>query len=346
MPAKADLWFIRLPDGRVLRARSTNVLRRHLKSGRIPWDSRIRHSTQEPWQRLDNADEFTDLLPKNGDAPTMELPPTTTMPRRSTVRAVLDELLTACDSSLQGTKLIAAGCTGLGIGIAFMVADAIARLLPDGTWLVFAGAGFVSVILFSACSSILTQMTALELSRFRRARFSEVRSGLLGAIVRLTVALGLSSGAIVGLMLALRWLAEDIALPDTALAALTAGRAIVEVGCWLLLGLVLLVLPPVLLIEEDSIIAGLRDWLTFVWRHLGRIYLYQAFAFALAAILALPLVASVLLTSFLTDSPYAFTMGCLLGGIAVTPVFAYLVVAQVFIYLNLRYEFLYSSRQR
>ena len=35
-----------------------------------------------------------------------------------------------------------------------------------------------------------------------------------------------------------------------------------------------------------------------------------------------------------------------LGGVALTPMIAYLMVANVFIYLNLRYEFFYSPRGR
>jgi hypothetical protein len=36
----------------------------------------------------------------------------------------------------------------------------------------------------------------------------------------------------------------------------------------------------------------------------------------------------------------------LLVGVALTPMLAYLLVAHVFIYLNLRYEFFYSARER
>ena len=35
-----------------------------------------------------------------------------------------------------------------------------------------------------------------------------------------------------------------------------------------------------------------------------------------------------------------------LTGLALTPLIAYLIVANVFIYLNLRYEFFYSARER
>ena len=52
MATSSDLWYIRLPDGRVLHARSTDAMRRYLKSGRIPWESRVRRSPDDTWQPL------------------------------------------------------------------------------------------------------------------------------------------------------------------------------------------------------------------------------------------------------------------------------------------------------
>lgn len=39
MDSDDDLWYIRLPDERFLRAHSTEALRRFLKTGKIPWES-------------------------------------------------------------------------------------------------------------------------------------------------------------------------------------------------------------------------------------------------------------------------------------------------------------------
>ena len=64
MASSAEHWYIRLPDARVLRARSTEALRHYLKSGRIPWDSRVRRTADDPWQTLDTVEEFVDLVPK------------------------------------------------------------------------------------------------------------------------------------------------------------------------------------------------------------------------------------------------------------------------------------------
>ena len=64
-----DAWFVRLPDGRVLKAASTLVLRQHLGTGRIPSDSRVRRSFDDEWIGLDWTEEFADLVQrKNGNA--------------------------------------------------------------------------------------------------------------------------------------------------------------------------------------------------------------------------------------------------------------------------------------
>jgi hypothetical protein len=78
------------------------------------------------------------------------------------------------------------------------------------------------------------------------------------------------------------------------------------------------------------------------------VYLYQALAFASAAALALPLLAPVLLAA---RNPLGLSAGeavpfLLLAAEALTPMLSYLLVAHVFIYLNLRYEFFYSARER
>src|ERR1700730_15202840 len=63
-----DVWYVRLPDGRVLRAASTLVLRQHLGTGSIPSDSRVRRSFDDEWIGLDWTEEFADLVQrKNGN---------------------------------------------------------------------------------------------------------------------------------------------------------------------------------------------------------------------------------------------------------------------------------------
>ncbi|MCI0349377.1 MAG: hypothetical protein L0Z53_08125, partial [Acidobacteriales bacterium] len=85
-------------------------------------------------------------------------------------------------------------------------------------------------------------------------------------------------------------------------------------------------------------------------KHLGRILLYEAMAVTLGAILVAPLLAPILLaalTPFGDNGLMTLTGTTTLSvfaGVALTPLLTYLFVANLHIYLNLRYEFLPSSR--
>ncbi|MBI3821183.1 MAG: hypothetical protein HY289_00715 [Planctomycetes bacterium] len=371
MASTTEIWYIRLPDGRVLRARGTDQLRRILKSGRIPWESRVRQSTDDPWQTLERTPDFADLVP--GENRTAEDAPAegaarTAKPRGGAelqtlgMRGLVEELFNAFESTLQGTKLNAAACVGLGIGVVLVIAGVLIPLLPtDWIWAGYVGAALVLLILFNICSSILTQMTALELSRFRPAHFHEVRAGIVGYTVRLTCAMALVGGVMLALILLFRWLPgwlhpADTAQPglamDTLLNLVNGTRLLLEVICWPILGYALLMMGPIYIVEDYSIGRGLREWVNMLRQHIGRIYLYQAIAFAFAAIMTLPLIVPVLLAfGFAGGNPQTLSLGemvpfYLLAGAALTPMLAYLLVAHVFIYLNLRYEFFYSARER
>src|SRR4051794_35433235 len=62
MTKPADSWYVRLPDGRVLRASSTRAVRHHIRHGRIPLDSRVRRSGYEEWSALEWTSEFAELV--------------------------------------------------------------------------------------------------------------------------------------------------------------------------------------------------------------------------------------------------------------------------------------------
>jgi hypothetical protein len=371
MATGIDLWYVRFPNGRILRARTTEALRRNLKSGRIPWESRVRRSAEEPWQTLERTPEFADIVSAaNTDA--KGLPVSKAVPRDKTrasggartfgVRGLVAELFIAFDSSLQRTKLTAAALTGLGIGVALGISDvAIPFLPPDWAWAGYLGTALVLLILFNICTSILTQMTAIELSRNRPAHFCEVRAGLLTYALRLTCALGLVGGPILGLIIFLYFLpgwltAADAGPPgpgmETLLQVVNGTRFLLEVICLPILGFEMLLMGPILIVEEYSIWRGMREWIVMLRQHLGRIYMYQALAFACAAVMTLPLIVLVLLAfGFAGGNPRTLSLGelvpfYLLVGIALTPMLVFLLVAHVFIYLNLRYEFFYSARER
>src|SRR5260370_8737073 len=59
-----DAWFVRFPDGRVIRAAGTNILRKQLHSGRIPSASTVRRSPDDEWVTLEWTEEFADLVKK------------------------------------------------------------------------------------------------------------------------------------------------------------------------------------------------------------------------------------------------------------------------------------------
>ncbi len=367
MASDVDPWFIRIPDGRILRARSTEALRRYLKTGKIPWDSRVRQAADAPWQPLDAVDAFADLVPTtNGQeevAATATESGTQPPPRAAALdlrplgmRGLAEELFNAFDSTLQRAKMTTAAFTGLGIGITLILGEFAQRLLPqEWSWACQLGMGAVLLVLFSVCESILTQLTALELSRFRPAHFSEIRAELPGSIVRLTLGIGLIGSAILGLIILLRsipaWIApanprEMSQGLEVLLMTVNGSRLLLEVLCWPILGLALLLLAPILIVEEHSIWRGLYDWLGMLRQHLGRIYLYQAVAFTFAAILTWPLVVPIALAF---GNPRDLSLGelvafYLLVGVSLTPMLAYLLVAHVFVYLNLKYEFFYSAR--
>ena len=370
MASSPELWYIRLPDGRVLRVRTTESLRRFLKSGRIPWESRVRRSPDEAWQTLTATPEFADLVPAESssaepaDEATPSPEPRVATPELRTLglRGLVDELFNAFDSTLQRAKLNTAALTGLAIGVMLIVSDVAVQLLPaDWKWPLYLATAFVLLVLFNICTSILTQMTALEMSRYRPAHFNEVRAGMFTYVGRLTCAISLVGGLMFGLIVLLRLLPSWLTSPeagqpglglDTLLNVINGERLLLEVICWPILGYAMLMMGPIFIVEDFSIWQGLSEWINMLRQHIGRIYLYQAIAFTFAAVMTLPLVLPILLAfGFAGSNPHTLSLGetvpfFLLVGIALTPMLAYLVVAHVFIYLNLRYEFFYSARDR
>src|SRR5262249_39011703 len=97
---------------------------------------------------------------------------------------------------------------------------------------------------------------------------------------------------------------------------------------------------PVTIVEDCSVAAALAQWRRLLLRHFARLFLYQTLAtlagIALSLALALPLVVVVLTAGRLTD-PARLTLW-VLGGLATAPLIVYLLVANVFIYLDVCYR--------
>jgi hypothetical protein len=278
-----------------------------------------------------------------------------TTPKNPGVKGLVDELLNAFDSSLRQGKLLVAALTGAGLGV-FLLLDGWLRIQAFGALYVTCRGlvvlAFLGVLSLGIC--LLTQMTFIEMSRRRPATRNEIRAGLLGNTLRLALDLALLVGLLGGLLALFRWLPDLVhsrlesgALSDALQCALLTLRLLLEVIVWPIFVLALLLLGPIVVIEETSALGALLAWLSMLRQHLGRIYLYEALALAIAGVLTLPLLIPILLASNAGHSHFAERATLqVLAGVALTPMLAYVFVANVFIYLNLRYEFQHRASEK
>jgi hypothetical protein len=363
MSEVSDHWYIRFPDGRVVRAINTTVVRQQVGAGRIPPNSSVRRSPDEEWTALEWTREFADLAaprPAAVGPPRPAAPPDGAVGVSSRldptqfqtvgVRGMVHELLAALDTTLTRNKLAAAGVAGLACGLVL----ALAQLPPldfeaGAPWARWLPAAAVVLVCATVAAALVTRMTFIEVSRLRPARWREARAGLVRVSVRLFVAVALTAGVAAALILLLRWLPELLlrqAGEGASAATVAAGAVavvgmIVEVALWPVFGFALL-LPPILVVEGCSVLKALEHWLRLLRQELGRVFLYEALALGLGAaatlLLALPLLALYARPPDpRLDQAMTFTR-CVLTGLALAPLLAYAVVANVFIYLNLRYE--------
>jgi hypothetical protein len=358
MATAGEPWYVRLPDGRTARARNSDVLRAFVRAGRIPPASQVRRSGDDEWLPLERVPALADALIADaahhagdggvsGEAHALG------------IRGLIEELLNAVDRCRNPAKLTVAAMAGVVLGIGTIALDQIAT--PPSTAGTLAGYLAIALCMLAAvslASVILTQTTVIELDRHRPARAAEVRRGLLRHTLRTFGTQAIVGALLIGLVLLLRaaapWIGgHDLgdlnSIRDVLAAAIAVLRLVVEVVCWPIVVLALLLLGPVLVIEDAPALRGLREWLTMVRRHLSRIYLYEAMAFMFAIALSLPLLLLVGVIGFTSGEDftrYDRISLSVLAGLALTPFLAYLMVANVFIYLNLRYEFFFSARER
>lgn len=355
---RTESWYVRLPDGRVVRAKTTESVRHNVERGRIPLDCWVRRSHDDEWQSLEWTSEFADLVRRRNEQAAARLGPdlrdngnvtrSSHELRTVGVHGLAPELLSALDTALTRPKLLIAAAVGLLCAVTLLFAplwpapaDFPLVLLPALV------TGLIILVLVGVGSALLTQMTFVELSRLRRAQRSEATYRLTRNALRIVIASLLIGGLVVLAIAGLRvwpgWLIEQQADGGELLASLGAVLAIVlEVLLWPVLGLALVIVP-IIVIEETGLARALGQWLSLLQQHLGRILLYEALAFALATIAVLPFVLPIVLAGGFTFSdgallPVKWATLTVLGGLALSPFFAYLVVANVYIYLNLRYE--------
>src|SRR5262249_14086652 len=85
MAARRDVWYVRLPDGQELRAKTTKAVVHHIETGVIPKNSLVRRSHTDEWTVLEWTVEFADILAHrlaretgtNGSSTEKARPPTT-----------------------------------------------------------------------------------------------------------------------------------------------------------------------------------------------------------------------------------------------------------------------------
>jgi hypothetical protein len=397
MSTNADAWFVRLPDGRVLRANSTAIVRQQLGAGRIPTGSTVRRNPDDEWASLEWIQEFADVVADQKKTPDAAAPsrpgnrpPSSPLIEISAsqsgarpianananpegsgvaarldplrlqtvgVRGLVDELIGALDSTLVRKKIAVALMAALLLGVLF----AFGSLDPlnfsqQGTSIDRALAALAVLLVGSVAMALLTRMTFVEVSRLRPARWSEALKGLFGLSFRISLAQLVVAGNTLLILELLRilpgYFLNDDPLNGVAPPNLTATVAaifamVAELLQWPVFGLAFL-LAPILTVEGCSIGTALLQWLRLVRRQFGRAFVYEAMAFGLGLVITLPLFLPLMtfMTIYHNKEIHAAVLATrtVLATMALGPLFAYMVVANVFIYLNLRYEFAAARR--
>ena len=376
MSHPSDHWFVRLPSGRVLRAANTTIVRQQVGLGKIPAESAVRRSPDEEWTSLEWTREFADLVEPilAAKAEKAVEPAHENIDLRADLRAVVDapeagglsarldptrlptigvrgmmhELLAALDATLVRKKLAAAALAGLCSG-AVLAAVRLPLLGIEGEtpWIRWLAAALALLVIVNVAAGLITRMTYLELSRMRPARWREGARGLAGMTFRIAAAQLLTAGVAAGIIAFLRyapgWLLESTpnGSVNAAAAAVAAGGMLLQIVLWPVF-IVALLLPPILVVENCSVGSALNHWLHLLRTDLGRVFLYEALALGLGLaatlLLALPWLALVSYQPRMELLPAVRFTRWVLAGLALAPLLAYLMVANVFIYINLRYE--------
>jgi hypothetical protein len=180
-----------------------------------------------------------------------------------------------------------------------------------------------------------------------------VARGLLGYVLNLVAAYFVLVGGLVILLTFLDQLPILVATEEEGTPEALAGvAAMLTLLLQVLLGLVLAFLPllgPIVVVEESSTGKALRLWWQFLREQGCRLFVYEGLAVVLAVVASLPMLLPVWVATLSGLLPAASTLGGpwsdawnftmnILYALALTPFVAFLVVANLYLYLNLRYE--------
>ncbi len=372
-----DPWYVRLPDGRVVKAKSTSSVRHHVEAGNIPLNSMARRESGEEWVSLTWIAEFTDLSPgrrkratasaqdsavqqsvnANGSAEhvlksgiSARLDPM----RLQTVgiRGLVDELVAAFDSTVSSGKLVVASSIGAAASVVILlIMRGAFAIYPEGLWFAELAGGITALLGLASLSALLTRQTHLELSTMRPVRPSEAAKGFSHYVLQIFLGylatIGVAAGLIALLHHSPEWLRglTDNSSLNEVLQTAAWSVGVILATCLFVLMTVSFLLPAILVVEECSLGDALREWRALLREHRVRVMVYEGMAIAFALVAALPLLLPVQLAlAFMPpfSSAANWVSGSLalaLDGFAVGPAAAFMVVANLFIYLNLRYEF-------
>jgi len=368
-----DPWYVRLPDGKVKRAVSTVALRQRLERGKIPLGSHVRRSRNDEWTALEWTAEFNevvaDLRARNHSKPTplprepLAVVAPVLSPRASVssrldpqqlqtvgVQLWITELVAALDSVLVAKKLLTAGLGSLFFGVVLALwRTGLLDLEVSGYGLGATMTGAALVLVFALSSALLLQLSHVEVTALRAARWPEALHGWTSLTFRLVLGFLLVLGSVVvllgGLVQLSNWLLMNVTPPwgvYREFGATLAGVAIVLASVALLpLFCFSLLLGPILVVERCSIWKAFGLWRKLLRRHLGRVLAFEILALSLGLLITLPFALPVVLVSWLPLDHRLHGVKSLLtdllAGVSTAPLLAYLTVANLFIFLNLQY---------
>jgi hypothetical protein len=371
MSKARDTWYIRLPSGHELKAKSTAAVNHHIQTGTIPKSSRARRSRDQEWMQLEWHAEFTHTVAANSrpkEASSDDPAPHESRPlsgisarldpmRLQTVgvRGLLEDLIAALDSTFVRGKLLIAAIACVLVGVFWGIVPPLFMQIVRGldlapTWpgrLITAISVLISIVVLAWANGLLARMTHVELSTMHPARWRDTRRGFFTLGLRLTIAYMVILGGSLFVMGLMEWLPElffdqgqqldmPVWLAEVAPALLSAVGVIVEVVLFVLIGLTWM-LAPLLIIEEAPLISGVREWLGLVRDHWNRVVLAEILALILGTVVTLPIfrILEYAIGRF-PHLPPALSFAAY--GVALTPFIAFMAVANVFIYLDVKYE--------
>lgn len=358
----AELWDVRLPDGRTLRSQAMQTVLEHLRSGRLQTGTLVRRPGEEDWIGIEWIPEFALALAEGNQARANSTHPRPTQTRREPVDpdyhgatvadrlegdrlgvlgalTILREVVTALDLALMSLKLRLISILGLLGGLLFVV-PSLCAWQPEG---LFWGQTAVALLLVALGGILVGQLVCVEVSRNRPGRWREARKGLLGQTVRFALGLFVMPGIGVALLVGLLRYLNGFETPGEEVGSwLTAGACLALVLPLVVFGPTTLMLAPILVVEECGVFRALIQWYQLLRANLGKALLYDLLGTGVILLFLLAPAALVMSLSWLPlpapFHPLVQAVQGILAGLLVALALVYLLVVQVFLYLNLRFD--------